>query len=291
MRVNIISYEPIGGWILADYAEKLRAALQEHVDAAVLSASQEPGYDVTFHINYFGLRQLQVPGLHSTMVTHIDTPEKFSLVQAHANAGVWGFCCSEDTTRRMSQLTGSSRFCSMPPVAMSEVEPMRINVMIAGRLYEDGRKNEKWAIDFFQRISPEHLVIRVIGGGWDEHLAQLATQGYRIEYQQNFNKATYLQYLKASDYLLVTGFDEGALSTLDAILYGVTPIVTAQGYHLEQRAGIRLFSTFNELMVIAESIQTDATRINRDRELLADWSTFAVKHRDRWQAIINSGGQ
>ena len=120
-------------------------------------------------------------------------------------------------------------------------------------------------------------------------IAQLASEGYLIEYHREFDKSIYLKLLKSSDYLLVTGFDEGALSTLDAIMFGVTPIVTAQGYHLEQAGEMKLFSTFDELMQIATSLQTDVTKINQARHTLSDWSAFAVRHRDRWQSILDTG--
>ena len=289
MRINVLSYEPQGGWILADYAEKLATHLALHVEQAVFSMAQRPGFDVTFHINYWGLRQLLVPGLHVTLITHIDSPEKLALVKAQADAGVWGLCMSEDTCRRMRTLLGSHRFDSISPVAMTGAEPKHLSIMIAGRLYEDGRKNELWAIEFFRRIHPDNLLIKVMGSGWDAQLAQLASEGYLIEYHREFDKSIYLKLLKSSDYLLVTGFDEGALSTLDAIMFGVTPIVTAQGYHLEQAGEMKLFSTFDELMQIATSLQTDVTKINQARHTLSDWSAFAVRHRDRWQSILDTG--
>ena len=285
MRINILSYEPLGGWILADYAEKLAQHLEPYVTEVSISSSQKPNYDVTFHVNYWGLRQIQVPGLHSTMVTHIDTSEKFALVKAQADAGVWGFCMSEDTTRRLNTFIGTKRFISFPPPAMTSPELHKITVMVAGRLYEDGRKNENWVVDFFASFSPDQLRVQIMGSGWDTHVARMVSQGYSVDYYPQFERETYLSILKASDYLLVTGFDEGALSALDAILFGVIPIVTAQGYHLEQDAEMLLFSTYDELMRIAIKLQNKIKEINQQRLALSDWQSFAQRHRDKWQAI------
>jgi len=290
MDINILCYEPAGGWILYDYAEKLAAAMRGQSGRVAITSAQAPGYDVTFHVNYWGLRQILVPGLHCTMVTHIDSAEKFGLVKAQAEAGVWGFCMSEETMRRLNTLTGIERFVSFPPPAMMEAEPKQISVMITGRLYEDGRKNESWAIDFFERFNPDSLIIRIMGSGWDNYVRELREMGYTIEYYEQFVKSAYYGMLKTSDYLLVTGFDEGALSTLDAILFDVTPIVTAQGYHLEQNASLIEFSTRDQLMRIADRLGREIEATNRLRTSMTDWVAFAKKHYERWQSILIASG-
>lgn len=286
MRVNILSYEPAGGWILYDYAEKLATHLRPHVDAVKLTSRQEDGYDVTFHVNYFGLDKPRVAGLHCTMVTHIDTPEKFEMVKAHAKKGVWGFCMSEETRRRLSALTGIPRFLGFAPPAMRTAVRKKISVMVAGRLYEDGRKNEQWALDFFRRLHPESLTIRVMGAGWGQQLARLGEEGYDIDFRETFDRVGYAEMLHGSDYLLVTGNDEGALSVLDAIIYGVVPIVTAQGYHLEQEGELRLFSTHEQLLAIADELQAGIDRTNRLRHEMTDWDAFARRHVDAWRQIM-----
>jgi hypothetical protein len=288
MRINLLCYEPAGGWILFDYAEKLANSLQAHVDEVSLSSTQLAGYDVTLHINYWGLRQILVPGLHCTMVTHIDTAEKFALVKAQAEAGVWGYCVSEETTRRLNTLTGIGRFCGFSPPAMIEAEPKRIRIMIAGRLYVDNRKNESWAIDFFKQFLPESLTVCIMGAGWDGPVGELLGLGYSVEWHEAFMQDSYRELLKTADYLLVTGFDEGALSTLDAILYGVTPIVTAQGYHLEQNAPMFTFSNHQQLMQIAQNLKKSISEVNLLRKSMTDWDGFAKKHCAHWQAVLSS---
>jgi peroxiredoxin family protein len=288
MRVNILCYEPAGGWILYDYAEKLAASLRTYAKTVSISAAQAHGFDVTFHVNYWGLRQIQVAGLHSTMVTHIDTAEKFGLVRSQAEAGVWGFCMSEETSRRLNTLIGIERFASFAPPAMIAAERKKINVMIASRLYEDGRKNESWAIDFFRKMTPDSLTIRAMGFGWGSKLAELQGLGYEVDYIEQFERTSYFEMLRHSNYLLVTGNDEGALSTLDAILFGVIPIVTAQGYHLEQAGEVMLFSNHAQLMAIAIKIQEAVDRTNRLRDSMTNWDGFARKHYELWQNLVVS---
>jgi hypothetical protein len=286
MRVNILSYEPAGGWILYDYAAKLAEHLRPHVEHVALGFAQAPGFDVTFHVNYACLRQVQVPGLHSTMVTHIDTADKFKLVGAQAAADIWGFCMSEETARRLNTLTGHARFLNFAPPAMMAAEHKRLTVMIAGRLYEDGRKNEAWALDFFKAFRSENLLIRVMGSGWEERLAELQALGYAVELSAQFDKARYVEWLRSSDHLLVTGYDEGALSTLDAMLFDVVPIVTAQGYHLGQEGEIITYATREQLLVIAQRLQEKLDGTNGIRQRLTDWDGFAKQHALRWREIL-----
>jgi hypothetical protein len=288
MRVNVLSYEPAGGWILYDYAVKLAAALAPHVDTAVVTHRQAPGFDVTFHVNYWGLRAVQAPGLHATMVTHIDTAEKFALVRQQAAGGVTGLCMSEETARRLNTLTGHARFHDFAPPAMLAAEPKALTVMIAGRLYEDGRKNEAWAIDFFRAFRPADLRIRVMGSGWEARLAVLAADGYAVEHAPDFERGRYLDWLKTSDHLLVTGHDEGALSTLDAMLCGAVPIVTAQGYHLEQEGELLLYATHEQLLRVAAKLQAGLDETNAQRRRMTDWDAFARRHADLWRAQLDA---
>lgn len=287
MRVNVLSYEPAGGWILYDYAARLVRALQPHVDRVALGFGQATGVDVTLHVNYAGLRQIQVPGVHCTMVTHIDTPEKFALVRAQAQAGVSGLCMSEETARRLNTLVGEERFFNFAPPAMQPAERKRLAVMVSGRLYDDGRKNESWVIDFFRAFRPGDVLVQVMGAGWAPRLEALRAEGHAVEYAPEFEPGRYKDWLRRADHLLYTGFDEGALSTLDALLYGVVPIVTAQGYHLEQEGELHTFATHAQLMAIAARLQQRLDHTNAMRERLTDWDGFARRHVAQWQRLLD----
>ena len=291
MRVNIVSYDK-GKWVLYDYACRLGEALRPLVDLVSLSDRQQPGYDVTLHINYSGLLQIQVPGLHCTLVTHIDKPEKFALVNAHAQSGVIGYCMSEETARRMNALTGTRSFFGFPPPSMLQPpSARRLNFMISSRVYEDGRKNEDWVPNFFSVFNKNDVTIRIMGAGWEPWVSLLTEKGYEIDFVSNFNIDVYLEWLKISDYLLYTGHDEGALGTLDALLYQVVPICTAQGYHLEQKGKMLLFQTRQELNEIAIKIKLilEEQRCNSLR--LTDWEGFAKRHLFIWQRMLDLSKQ
>jgi hypothetical protein len=286
MKVNILSYEPAGGWVLYDYAARLVEHLKQHVDAVELSFEQRSGFDVTFHVNYAKLREIKVHGLHSTMITHIDLPRKFELVKAQAEGGVWGFCMSEETTRRLATLTGHAMFANFAPPAMMPAPRKKLTVMVSGRVYPDGRKNEAWARDFFKAFAPAELRVLAMGARWSTVLDELLPLGYEVEYAEDFERDLYTRWLQQSDHLLYTGNDEGALSTLDAILHGVVPIVTAQGYHLEQEGELISFATHGQLMAIARRLQQELVTTNAMRERLTDWDAFARRHAEHWRAQL-----
>ncbi len=286
MRVNVISYEPAGGWILYDYAKRLAEHLKPHVQQVDLSFEQRPGFDVNFHVNYGRFHEVKVPGMHSSLVTHIDTPKKFGLVNAQAQGGVWGFCMSEETARRLNELSGTTHFVNFAPPAMMPGEHRRLEVLVSGRLYPDGRKNQAWAIEFFRCFAPRDLLIRAMGAGWGEWLAPLREAGYEVHHAEDFERGRYAEWLRASTHLLYTGNDEGALSTLDALLYGVVPIVTAQGYHLEQEGELLLFATREQLLAIGARLQTELDADNTRRRRLTDWDRFARRHAEFWRAQL-----
>ncbi|MBL8360276.1 MAG: hypothetical protein JNN18_07270 [Rubrivivax sp.] len=288
MKVNVISYEPAGGWVLYDYAERLATHLAPHVRHVELSFEQRPGFDVTFHVNYGKFHEVKATGMHSTLVTHIDTPRKFELVCAQAQGGIWGFCCSEETARRLNELSGTTRFVSFAPPALMPAEPARVSVLVSGRLYPDGRKNQSWVVDFMRRFSPGQVLLRVMGAGWAEWLAPLVAAGYEVQHHDGFDRERYREWLLASTHLLYTGNDEGALSTLDALNHGVTPIVTAQGYHLELAGELLLFATHEQLMAIGTRLENEMQAINAARHRLTDWDGFAARHAAFWREQLRA---
>jgi glycosyltransferase involved in cell wall biosynthesis len=162
-----------------------------------------------------------------------------------------------------------------------------VTVLIAARSYQDGRKNEQWLIDFIRQFPTTLLKVTIIGVGWWSYVAELQQAGYTVEYHDDFNRDTYRELLKVSDYLLVAGFDEGALSTLDAILYDVTPIVSAQGYHLEQSADMLLFANHEQLMAIARTLKRSLEEKSEMSRAMTDWDAFALKHFELWKSLTS----
>ena len=100
------------------------------------------------------------------------------MVRAQAQAGVSGLCMSEETARRLNTLVGEERFFNFAPPAMQPAERKRLAVMVSGRLYDDGRKNESWVIDFFRAFRPGDVLVQVMGAGWAPRLEALRSDYY-----------------------------------------------------------------------------------------------------------------
>jgi hypothetical protein len=193
---------------------------------------------------------------------------------------------SEETARRLNTLTGTEMFVNFAPPAMLAAEHRKLTVMVAGRVYGDRRKNEHWALDFFKAFDARDLRVRVMGAGWSPQVDDLRDNGYEVEHQVEFERGQYVDWLKGCDHLLYTGNDEGALSTLDALLHGVVPIVTAQGYHLEQEGPLITYVTHDQLMAVAARLQHGLQQTNAMRRRLTDWDGFARRHVEHWQSRL-----
>lgn len=290
MKVNLLCYEPPNSWVLWDFAARIGEQLHTLVEKVEISGEQLPGFDVTYHINYAGMLTVAVPGVHSTMVTHIDSPAKFALVQSQAKAGVHGVCMSESTARMLRQLSGEARFSALLAPSMVAQNPARAKVLVGSRVYPDGRKNERWVHEFSKAFPPGLLELKIMGAGWEPVVEDIQRLGHAVDYRPEFNKEAYEAFLADVDYLLYTGFDEGSMSVVDAIIYGVTPIVTAQGFHLELPSGILLFSTLEELSAIARRIAAELAERNRYRDSLRDWKAYAAALVATWAELVRNSG-
>jgi len=285
VKINIISYEK-PGWILYEYAKKLAEALLSLEEQVVLTFEPIAECDVTFHVNYLGLLNIATGGTHVSLVTHVDTPGKLHLVKAQAASNVKGLCMSYDTARRLRELTGVDAFWSITPPAMVSPLLNTKEVLIAGRTYPDGRKREAMLVEFAAKLTPQNFSFRIIGGGWAEQVSALLEMGFNVNWTEHFSRECYREALTSSEYLLVLGNDEGAISTLDALAFDVVPIVTAQGYHLDHASEVMMFSSDVQLIEIATSIDVLEGKRRAKKESLGNWVGFAREHVKLWKGFI-----
>jgi glycosyltransferase involved in cell wall biosynthesis len=285
-KVNILSYEPQGGWILWDYAVRLNHELLKFGINSQINHSQLENFDITYHINYAGLSDVTVGGLHCTMITHIDEKWKFDVIIKHAAAGVYGICLSNDTARHMKNLSGYTTFCGIRLPAMIQPKHHTISVFLSSRCYSDGRKNEHW-IEQFYTLFPQNLLnLSIMGAGWDDIVVKGVQNGYNISYYPDFIRDKYLDILSKADYMLYLGFDEGAVSVADAAAMGVKSIASAQGFHLELADDMVLYTDVQELIAIGKSIVNDVQIRNLRSNNAANWNQYAESHINLWSQLI-----
>src|SRR6185295_18664847 len=111
-------------------------------------------------------------------------------------------------------------------------------------------------------------------------IESIRASGRRVEYFPDFDRAKYIELLGAADYLLYTGFDEGAVSVSDALAMGVRAIASAQGFHLELGEDVILFADKDGLMRIARRIADEVGAKNERINRVSDWGDYAQKHLD-----------
>jgi hypothetical protein len=117
------------------------------------------------------------------------------------------------------------------------VAPIRLALFTAS--YEDGRKNEKWILDYFETKSREHkdnFIICLMGWGWESFCATLGEMemNYEIYRYSRFTPGEYGMYkakLSGMDYLAYLGFDGGTMCVYDAVAAGIDVIATDISYH------------------------------------------------------------
>ena len=66
----------------------------------------------------------------------------------------------------------------------------------------------------------------------------------------------------------------------------MVPIVTAQGYHLEQEGELISFATQTQLVTIAKQLQHKLAATNAMRQRMTDWDAFARRHVEHWRAQL-----
>jgi len=125
-----------------------------------------------------------------------------------------------------------------------------------------------------------------MGSGWESHIAKLAEKKYLVNYTSDFDKRKYIDLLREVEYLLVVGFDEGAIATIDALAMGVKPIVSAQGYHLHHSRDLILFNDYYDLLNIAKKMNKSVNEAYEKSQNLSDWDSFAKKHVDIWLRLL-----
>ena len=114
----------------------------------------------------------------------------------------------------------------------------RIKVSMCSNVYPDGRKNENWIVDLAKKYQPDQIEFRLIGRGWEDIVSKLRNAGFQINMfdESQLNLDAYemtLAAIKWCDIYIYTGWDEGALGSLDAYLLNKRLLISAQGFHLD----------------------------------------------------------
>lgn len=285
--ISLLSYENVGSWILGKFAQQLHEKLTTlGLPAKITSDSRRPSL-VTHHIPYLGWEDADNSLVRTIMITHVDTPEKASMLNRQLSIADMGICMSRDTVNKLIRAgLPAERLCFVHPAQDGLVHRRKIRLGITSRLYNDARKREGMLVDALEPFDPSIFSVKIMGSGWEEQVQILRERNVEVEYISDFNKAAYLCFFENMDYYLYFGMDEGSMGFLDALHAGVKTIVTAQGYHLEaQNAPTHGFTSLEELTEIFRgiAIESNARRGNIDHWT---WERYAKQHVIIWEYLI-----
>lgn len=288
MRVRIVCYEDVDGWILGKFAKKLNEQLLAlSIDSDI---SKEPDYkaDINHHIiycNYDGKKTT----IDTVMVTHIDSLLKINQLRHQLQNAEMGICMSEST---MNMLKGANlpenKLCFINPAHDGVIKPRTIVLGITSKTHSDGRKKENILEKITKVIKPEEFSFKIMGSGWHEIVDLLRERGFSVDYYDNFDYDTYVKLVPTFDYYLYFSDDEGSMGFIDALAAGVQTIVTPQGYHLDAEGGISYpIKDYHDLIDTLEAIALPKRKLI-DSVASWTWENYARKHIEVWEYLISN---
>lgn len=286
MKVCIVCYEDVDGWILGKFALRLREELMRLAVSVEISRTPDPAADINHHIIY-----IDYDGKPTTkdtvMVTHIDEDWKFRRLKRQTEQGAVGICMSSHTMKKLITAgIPKEQLCYVNPAHDGLITPRPLTVGITTRTYPDGRKREYLLASLAKRINPDDFAFRIMGEGWEKVVQQLNQYGFSVHYLPVFDLAQYRQLIRSLDYFLYLGCDEGSMGFVDALAAGVPTIATRQGFHVDAVGGlIHPFETDNDLYMVFAGIAEERNKL-RDSVSRWTWSDYARKHMDVWKYLL-----
>lgn len=286
MKVHIVCYEDVQGWILGKFALKLQEHLRPFDVAATISKQPDPQADINHHIIYFDYDGRKTT-TETVMVTHIDTDWKRDRLRQQLVNAAMGVCMSAETVDALAAAgLPREKLCFINPGHDGVMRPRRTIIGITSKVQPSGCKRQGLLLELAQQISPEEFQFRIMGAGWDEYIQQLRRAGFTVDYWNVFNRDEYLKLMPGLDYYLYLGMDEGSMGFMDALTAGVATIVTTQGYHLDAPGGIT--HGFADIKGLAGIFETIAREKRLRQQAVADWTwpEYAKRHHALWSYLL-----
>jgi hypothetical protein len=291
MNVRLVLHADNRGWILEKFATRLAEHLPAYGAHADISDVPSTSADVNHWLLYLYYEHPS-GGLDTALVTHIDNVPKLLRLRAAVRSLRAAICLSAEMVETLSRRgIEAEKLCHVVPGHDGLVPSRRIVVGITSRAYADGRKREWLLTRLAEQMRLDAFRFEIIGDGWEPLLPPLKTAGAEVTYHPGSadyaaDYAYTLERIRAFDYYLYTGMDEGSMGFLDALSAGVATIVTPQGFHLDVPGGITYpFVEFEELLAVFKRLARE-----RDDRIASvanlTWAHYAEEHARIWQAVL-----
>lgn len=281
------------GWIIERLMRDVAAELNSRGIATRIGTGEQYGAeDVVFNSRFLTALATPKARVNSLFITHVDDRSKErDLVSSFGRFNSF-VCMSPHDAEFVSALKGDSAGVAGIELPAREVIARPIRLAVFSARYPDGRKNEKWLLDYFgakDAAARAGFVLCFLGADWESFGQQLAMldlsfEIYRYSRGTPGEYAMYKNILANSDALLYMGFDGGAMSVYDALNAGVPVIASNISYH----RGLGDFAAlFDDAPGFARELDRLATRENARQTLLEQRSIAAYTTRllEHWNAV------
>ena len=291
MKVRIICYEELDGWILGKFALKMRENLTKLGVDVDIAKFPDKSADINHHIIYINWDAK--PSYNDTlMITHIDNIEKLNMIKRQMEVAKLGVCFSREHRDYLVQMgIDKNKLCYVNPAQDGVIPVKKIIIGLASKVHPDGRKNEAYFDKLAKVLSPKYFKFRIMGKGWEPKVALLKENCFEVDYFNDFDYEEYKNFIPSLDYYLYMGMDEGQIGVIDALAAGVKTIITTQGFHLEFKDGITHgFATYEELEQILVTLQEEKKQLT-DTVSTWNWLDFSKKHLELWENLLDNSKQ
>lgn len=281
--ICIVNYEEgiVENGILTKYAKMMERELIDAGYEVSVKNKPDPKADINHHINYIAAQDC--PTLNTTMVTHFtsdmyEMEEKLGIMKKFIDKGGIGICFSKGVEKYLAKK-------EMNPDQLKTVLPAHDGmkrrpkiIMIAYKVYPDGRKREEMFEKLCKKIDPKKFMFRIMGQNWRPILEKVSKEGIQAQHIETFMADAYNELLNTSDYCLYTGGEDAVAQCLiDAKNAGLSIIAP----HQEDIEVEFPWETQEELNKIFEELAYNSVED-------WTWENYTKKHIDIWEEMYKS---
>lgn len=237
-RIFINDYGYSHNWIMGKIADDIRKGAESLGYCCRCGKTEDyQGEEICYHLNFAIAKPIAKAKHNSVFYTHLnDVFQELNLVEMKDQFDSF-ICMSPEDEQYLIELGFNKEkvFGRILPVRNSYIKPLSIGIFSA--CYDDGRKNEKWLIDFCRdNANAQYVNFVFVGKGWDNVVKELEQLGCSFEWH-NVSRKLPFEYqfqqnkLCIMDYYIYMGMDGGAMGTYDAYAQDIPLCITFDGFH------------------------------------------------------------
>ena len=290
MKINIVNLDK-DGWILTKFAKKIFRELKKKGLDVFLSKKPKKNVDVNHYIIFLFLKNKKefFPSntINTTMLTHVNDQIRYEKIRSTARFLDAGIAMSKyHGNEIIKKKLGLKKVYHVLPPHDNDQRIKKVNFGIFSNTYSDGRKNEKVLLDVFSTLDTDLFKITIIGKGWKKIVDGLRQKNVEVKYYNFFFRTIYIHEFNKIDYLIYLGNDEGSMTFMDAIQFGIKTIMIPQGfqYDLKELVTHHLKKDLSNLNEILVKILNKKKKFKKYKNSLT-WENYANNHIKIWKEI------